>query len=110
MEGIVANGMTLILSCLFFYWFGLIGLGYALVVDNALCFILYFVVNNRLYGYRFSKPAILNFIIGATIAGGCFLFSFLESPALSYSLMGGITLFSLVWSLKALKSHLKVSE
>ena len=110
MEGLVANSMTLVLSCLFFYWFGLIGLGYALVADNAFCFILYYVVNNRLYGYRFSRASIANFIIGALIAGGCFVFSFFESVALAYSLMGVMGALSLLWSLWALRLHLKITE
>lgn len=110
MEGIVANTMTLILSCLFFYWFGLIGLGYALVADNAFCLILYYIVNNRLYKYRFSRISLINFITGAAMAGGCFIFSFIDSSALSYALMGVITFISLAWSFKALKQHFKTTE
>lgn len=110
LEGIVANFMTLILSCLFFYWFGLIGLGYALVADNGFCFILYYLVNKKLYGYNFSTASSLNYIIGAFLAGGCFVFSFISSLALSYSLMGVITAISLIWGFLALKSHFKASE
>lgn len=107
MEGIVANSMTLVFSCLFFHWFGLIGLGYALVADNGFCFILYFVVNRYLYGYNFSLSAIKNFIIGVILAGGCFVFSFFASSALSYSLMGTFSAIALVWTFFSLKSHIK---
>ena len=110
MEGIVANAMTLILSCLFFYWFGLIGLGYALVADNAFCFILYFVINNRLYKYQFSKESLLNFGLGALMTGACFIFSFFSSEALSYSLMGVFSAISLFWSFMRIKSKFKSSE
>lgn len=110
MEGIVANSMTLILSCLFFYWFGLIGLGYALVADNAFCLILYYIVNNRLYKYNFSKASSVNYLIGGLLAGGCFVFSFLSSEALSYTLMGVLTALTVIWALLALRSHFKVAE
>ena len=107
LEGIVANSMTLILSCLFFHWFGLIGLGYALVADNGLCFILYFIVNNRLYNYKLSSMSSLNFGIGAFLVGGCFIFSLFSSPALSYSLMGVISGTAIIWSFISLKSHFR---
>ena len=107
MEGLVCNALTLVISCLFFRWFGLIGLGYALVVDNALCFIIYYVVNNRLYNYNFSSASLLNFIGGAVLTGASFMFSFFHSIALSYSLMGVVCIISLVWSFFALKTHFK---
>ncbi|MCH5239694.1 MAG: O-antigen translocase [Muribaculaceae bacterium] len=106
LEGIFANLLTLILSCGFFHWYGLIGLGYAIVVDNALCFLLYYLVNNRLYGYKFSGRAYLNFAVGAILTGGCFIFSILESPALAYSLMGVATAIALIWGFFSIKNHL----
>lgn len=110
LEGIVANIITLVLSCIFFRWFGLIGLGYALVVDNAICFIIYFIVNNRLYGYSFNKTSSLNFIIGGVLTIGCFVFSSFSSNALSYSLMGVTTAVCLIWGFKSLKIHFKNKE
>ena len=110
MEGIVANAMTLVLSCLFFKWFGLIGLGYALVADNAFCFGLYYIVNNRLYDYNFSKAALLCYLIGAILTGGCFVFSFFESVALSYSLMGVSGAIALLWGFFSLKKHFQRAE
>lgn len=107
LEGIVANTMTLVFSCLFFHWFGLIGLGYALVADNAFCFVLYYIVNRCLYKYDFSKTSILNFIIGGMLAGGCFVFSFLSSQALSYTLMGLSAAIALLWGFFSLKVHYK---
>ena len=110
LEGIVANTLTLVLSCLFFHWFGLIGLGYALTVDNAICIILYFVVNNRLYNYKFSKESLVNYMIGGVLVGGCFVFSIFKQPALSYSLMGVVTFISIFWAIFCLKSHFKKAE
>ena len=110
LEGLVANSLTLIISCLFFKWFGLIGLGYALVVDNVLCFLIYYIVNNKLYKYRFSSTAIINYLIGIISVVGCFVFSFFISKALSYTLMGVITAMSMIWAYFSLKSHIKLTN
>ena len=109
LEGIVANSMTLVISCLFFYWFGLIGLGYALVADNGACMLLYYFVNRRLYGYNFSKASLGNYFLGGILVGSCFVFSFFTSSALSYSLMGVVTGIAIIWSFIMLKSHFKTS-
>ena len=99
MEGLVAPFVTLILSCLFFKWFSLIGLGYALVADNAFCFLLYLIVNNRLYGYSFSLPAMANYLIGGIATGACFVFSFLHHAGLAYSLMSCLAVGIIIWSI-----------
>lgn len=110
LEGIIANSLTLVLSCLFFRWYGLIGLGYALVADNVLCFILYYIVNNHLYNYKFTTLSAFNFFIGLLLVTGCFIFSYFHDPALSYTLMGIITFLSLIWSFICLKRHFKTTD
>lgn len=110
LESVFAPAMTLVLSCLFFRWWGLIGLGYALVADNALCFLLYFIVNNKLYGYRFSKASSLNYLLGSLLGVGCFVFSFFTSPVLSYSLMGVASALAIGWSFKNLRTHFKTTS
>ena len=107
LEGICANLLTLVLSCLFFHWFGLIGLGYALVADNGICILLYYIVNNHLYGYSFSPSVSINYLFGSIMVGGCFVFSSFSSRALSYTLMSCITLISIIWAFYYLKSRFK---
>lgn len=107
LEGIFANFLTLIAACVCFKIFGLIGLGYALVIDNALCLIIYFIVNNRLYNYNFSKSVVINFGIGICLVGTCFGVSLISSPIISYSLMGLAVAISLLWSFFNLKSKTK---
>ena len=107
LEGICANTLTLVLSCLFFQWFGLIGLGYALVADNGLCFLLYYIVNRRLYGYNLSLGSTTNYILGALMVSACFVFSLFDSAALSFSLMGSVTTAALIWAFFALKTHFR---
>lgn len=109
LEGITGNLLYLILGCLGFYFFGLIGLGYALVLENVIILLIYYIVNSLLYSYNFSREALLLFY-GAVIIGlCCFVSSCFAHAALSYSLMGIITMGSLVLSFFQLKKKLSRS-
>lgn len=108
LEGIYGNLMYLLLSCAGYYFFGLIGLGYSLIVDCALCFVVYYAVNSRLYGYRFSREALRECAVAVLIGGGCFAFSFLKGDELwSYLLMGAVTLGAIVRSVAILRRKLR---
>lgn len=109
LEGISANLLTLILGCICFYFFGLIGLGYALVIDNSLCIILYYIVNHRLYQYKFSREASKQFCLGAILVLATFFASFIEDRALSYSVMGLSSGLAIFWAFLNLKSSVKLS-
>ncbi|MCH5232472.1 MAG: oligosaccharide flippase family protein [Muribaculaceae bacterium] len=103
LEGLAANLLTLLLACVFFYFFGLIGLGYALVLDNGLCIILYYTVNRKLYDYDFSQSSLSQSAMGAVMVIAVFLFSIIEDSLLSYALMGATTILILTWSFLNLK-------
>lgn len=106
MEAVMCNVLTLVLSCGFFHFFGLMGLGYALVADNLLCLGIYYAVNSRLYGYRFSRGA-AKCMLGAIILGGAvFGASLVPSTPLSYSLMTIAVIATAAWSLLLLRSRL----
>lgn len=106
LEGIAANLMTLILGCLGFHFFGLIGLGYALVIDNSLCILLYYIVNHRLYDYGFSRQASIQFFVGAILVFATFMASFIDNPLISFSLMGLTSGLAVVWAVLNLKSRI----
>lgn len=55
MESVGANLLTLTLTCAGYALFGLAGLGYAAIVDCAICLCVYVGVNRRLYGYFMSR-------------------------------------------------------
>lgn len=107
LEGVYGNVMYLGLSCLGFYLFGLIGLGYSLIVDCVLCFLVYYVVNGKLYGYSFSIAAIIEGGVAILLAGCCFGCSFIGIPWLSYTLMGVVTLLAIVRSVVILKRKIR---
>lgn len=107
LEGIFGNFLTLTLSCVGFYFFGLIGLGYALVADNAICLIVYYIVNSRLYGYHLTWESAAAMAGAIVITTACFLFSLLPNPIWSYSIMAIVLTLSLTWSGLNLRKKLK---
>ncbi|MDE7407933.1 MAG: oligosaccharide flippase family protein, partial [Muribaculaceae bacterium] len=107
LEGLFGNILTFALSCIGFYFFGLIGVGYAFVADNAICIVVYYVVNRHLYDYRFSRQSLTNMAAATTVTLVCFLTSLIHDTVLSYSLMGVSLIFSLVWGLTNLRRKLK---
>lgn len=87
MEAVGCNLLTLTLNGIGFMCFGLIGIGYAMVVDCLICLILYWVVNRRLYDFTFSRGA-LGSILLALVAGVMALgASYLPQEWMSYGIM-----------------------
>lgn len=110
LEGLFGNVLTFTLSCLGFYFFGLIGLGYALLADNVLCLIVYYVVNHHIYGYTFTAESLKGMAVAILTTTLCFLFSLIENPAWSYSLMAVVFAVSLTWSLVNLRRKLRTPD
>lgn len=110
LEGIFGNILTLTLSCLGFYFFGLIGLGYALVADNAVCLIVYYTVNRKLYSYKLTWASATGMGGAVVITSICFLFSMLSDPIWSYSMMAIVMTSSISWSVVNLRHKLKRSD
>ncbi len=110
LEGLFGNILTLLLSCLGFYFFGLIGLGYAFLADNAVCLIVYYFVNHRLYGYRLSREALKGMSYAVILASACFSFSLMTNAIYSYSLMAISCTIAIVWGVANLRNKLKASD
>lgn len=107
LEGILGNLLTLSLSMAGFHFFGLIGLGYAMVADNFICLIIYYVVNRRLYGFGFDRNALT--AMATALALGIFVFASAGIPSqpVAYSLMSTGFLASVLLSWRGLRSRLK---
>ena len=104
MEAGVANILTLVLSFIGFYLFGLIGLGYAMVVDNLLCLFLYYFVNNRLYNYKFSREVLLNYTIGILLVMICLSASLFPYTTPAYIVMAITSSISIIWAIFKIKT------
>ncbi|MDY5388039.1 MAG: oligosaccharide flippase family protein [Muribaculaceae bacterium] len=95
LEGVVCNILYLGLSLLFYRFFGLMGLGYAAVLENGLCIILYLAVNYRTYGYLPNRAAWREIAVGVATGAVGFTATLLPiSATISYLLIGTICLFS----------------
>lgn len=110
LEGVFGNLLTLLLGCIGFYLFGLIGLGYALVADHTVCMIVYFIVNRRYYGFGFSRPAVRQTAIAMILGGCCFASSLVENQILSWILMGGVSVAAAAHSVATLRIRLRQKD
>ncbi len=88
LEGVGGNTLTLVLSIGLYHYYGLMGLAYALVADNALCIIIYYVINRNYYRYRFSRRAMVAYIFAILSGLSVLMMSAIGHTALSYTLMG----------------------
>lgn len=102
MEGVGCNLLTLSLSCGFFHFFGLTGLGYSLVADNALCLIIYYIVNRKLYSFRFSRQSMMMMAMAVIATSSVFLASFIPTTT-GYAVMTAILIISGIYSLTRLR-------
>lgn len=107
LEGITGNLLTLGMSAAGFFLFGLIGLGYGMVADCCVCFIIYYLVNRRLYGFRLDLRAMRGMAVSTVLCIGTFTASFLPSVWLSYGLMGTVAVGSAAVSVCVLRRRLR---
>lgn len=107
LEAVFCNLLTLSLNCLFYFYFGLIGLGYALVIDCLLCLGIYYAVNRHLYGYSVNRGAFLESVLALLLGAGCFASSLIVDTVASYTLMGLITLAAICRSWIVLRTKIR---
>lgn len=107
LEGVFGNVSLLLASCLMFYFFGLIGLGYGMVIDCALSYIVYYVINRRLYGYNFDRKSALMSLYSAASVTLAFAASFIPSRTVSIVVMAVILAVVGIFSISRLRVMLK---
>lgn len=72
LEAVGCNVLYLGCSLVFYFQFGLMGLGYGAVIEQAACVVIYAIVNFKVYGYLPSRRAWIEIISGLIIAGAGF--------------------------------------
>ena len=90
-EGIYSNAVTVVLSIAFYYFFGLNGLGYAVVVDFLLYYFAISIFNKYRYGYIIDSEKVL--LLAKSF--GAIIIIFFMSQCLSefyFYIFGGILL------------------
>lgn len=98
LEGLFGNFLTLALGCVSFYYMGLTGLGYAMVADFGICVLVYYVVNRRMYGYRFGHTVVVNYFAGIVLVAAAFAATLVEEAAVSYSFLSVLSVVSCTYS------------
>lgn len=107
LEGVTGNLLTLGLSCIMYYIFGLIGLGYAIVVDNGLCIVIYYIVNRRLYGFGFTQASLRQMGVAVVLVGACFTCSYIENTVAAWIAMSLTLVISAIYSFVQIKKFIK---
>lgn len=92
LEAVVCNVLYIVLSLVFYYFYGLIGLGYAAVIEQAACILLYLGVNKYFYGLWPNRNASWETLIGLLFGAAAFCTTFAASEALSFYLMTAVFL------------------
>ncbi len=109
METIISNITWISTSILFYYLYGLIGLGIGLVVRNSIGIILDYAINRHLYGFRYDRKTLKILAVSLILGSAAFTASLLET-GLSYWLMSLLLLLSLLYSFLNLRKALKKND
>lgn len=107
LEGVALNVLYLLMGCLGYYFFGLIGLGYAMVAEYSLIILIYLVSNRLLFAYRINAGALRASGAAILLGAAGFVASFASDSRLSISLLILVITISLVHSYFRLRALLK---
>ncbi|MDE7180545.1 MAG: oligosaccharide flippase family protein [Muribaculaceae bacterium] len=108
LEAIVCNVLYIGCSLAGYYLFGLNGLGYGAVVEQALCIVLYLGVNFHYYRLVPGRRATVTTLAGiATVAIG-FAATFIPGSEWTvYCISGGITTLAIIFSFTQLRALMR---
>lgn len=90
LEGVFGNALNLILSCTAYYFFGLVGLGISLAASSMTAYIIYYIINRKLYDYSYDRKTLISSIFALISGGTAFICSFIPDTVISYTAMGVI--------------------
>ena len=110
LEGVCGNALHLLLSVLFYYFWGVVGLGVAYGIGFFVYIFIYIFATQKLYGYYPHKELI---VLLLPLFGGValsFVFSFINKGYLSYSLVALITIILMWYCLSQLNKRLALKE
>lgn len=107
LESILGNFLYLLLSFPSFYFLGIMGLGYALIVENIIIIVIYYIVNARYYHYRFSVSAARKGGIAVVISAVALLATYIPDNLLAYGTISIILTVSVLYSISHLKRLLQ---
>lgn len=107
MEAVGCNVLYIGISLIFYYFFGLIGLGYGAVIEQGACVLLYLIVNFKAYGFRLNKKAAIETILAIVFGAAGFCASLATDTALSYYLISAVFLVCSLRSFATLRKLIR---
>lgn len=87
LEAVACNVLYIGMSLIFYYYFGLIGLGYAAVAENGACILLYLAVNFKKYDILPNSRATWETLIALIFGAAGFCASISYDTMISYYLL-----------------------
>lgn len=110
MESVGCNILYILLGATGYYFFGVIGLGYAMVVEYVMVFLIYYFINRGIYQFRYSARSVQ--AIGVALISGVasLLLTLMTQSAMSYMLLGVCFIGTSAYSWLRLSALLKRNE
>jgi hypothetical protein len=105
-ETVWGNAKTFTVIALFYYFFGLDGLGYGALCSAVVDVIVSIILTRWRYGFQLSAPALRLLTVMLTLAAACFMATFITSTSLSYAIMSLATGTCIAYSLIGLNRRL----
>ena len=103
LEGVFCNVLMTGLCVAGYFLFGLIGLGYAMILENAITYLVYYLVNRRLYRYSLDRPTLRAMLYALIIATLLVCSSLIAEPPVAYPLMSAVCLISIIYSIRKVR-------
>lgn len=84
-DALIGNGSVLLINILFYFKFGLFGLGVSFIVTSVLVSIILYFVVHRKFKVGFNKKSLQSVIISISLAGVAYVFyTFVNNPLIPY--------------------------
>ena len=107
LEGVFGCSVMLVVNCLCYWAWGLVGLGIAMVIVHALDVAAYYIVNHRVYGYHIDRSTLRLMLLLSLPVLLAFLATLLPDMRLGYALMSLLLLITLFASFRGIRSRLR---
>ena len=98
-EGVWGNCKNLLLNCLFYYYWGIVGIGFSFVISYVIGVLLYVYFTNKLYAFQYESSVLVMIAALGMMLCAAFACSYITNTTISYILMIVILLFAVCYSL-----------
>lgn len=105
-ETVWGNAKTFVVLSLFYYYYGLNGLGYGALCAACIDAALSIVLTRWRYGFRLTAPTLHLLFLMLFLSVGCFLALFISSSTISFTVMSTTTIVCIFYSFYALNQRM----